>query len=572
MSSALPIQLRYTLIQNSTVPSGFKNGGFYGINVQAQNYTASFYYKPLAGASVGGGKFNVGLSDLNGQTTYGVSTIDVFNASVNTWSQFSLNISVFTAASSTTNAFFIEFPIGSNGSFEFNLLSCFPPTYKDHVNGARADIAQAFADLKPGFVRLPGGDDLEGLSVPERFIWNDTIGSLENRPGRRGRWTGFNTEGFGLIELMTFVEDIGATPVLAVYAGYSLDQKPVPKDQLQPYIDEVVKELDFLMAPATNNSMGALRARLGRSKPFNIKYVEIGNEDGIRTAPKTYNYRWSAFYKALSRRYPNITYIATTLKSIDSPPAVDDHDYRVPLYFIQNFRRFDNISRSGPKILAGEFSVINDDDSKISSPFSAGRLDFPSIKSAVAESIYRIGFERNSDIVIGGCYAPVLQNIDNTQWRPNLIVFNASLVVKSTSYLAQKIFGENLGDLLLNSTAANSTITHRSVRKGQEGDGKFGNLYFVATKRTNDNTLIVKLASVDPNDILVKAQIQGSTTSSTGLAYILTAGPGVDPSTIHNTMDKPNAASIATAPVSSTNGTWSITVPSWSVVVVTLTL
>ena len=132
---------------------------------------------------------------------------------------------------------------------------------------------------------------------------------------------------------------------------------------------------------------------------------------------------------------------------------------------------------------------------------SAGRLDYPSIKSAVAESIYRIGFERNSDIIIGGCYAPVLQNIDNTQWTPNLIVFNAGLVVKSTSYLAQKMFGENLGDIILNSTAANSTITHQFVRKGEEGDGKLGNLYFVATKRTNDNTLIVKFASVDPNDI-----------------------------------------------------------------------
>jgi alpha-N-arabinofuranosidase len=371
---------------------------------------------------------------------------------------------------------------------------------------------------------------------------------------------------------MTFVEDIGATPILAVYAGYSLDQKPVPQDQLQPYIDEVVKEMDFLMASATNNSMGALRARLGRSKPFDIKYVEIGNEDGIRSAPMTYNYRWPAFYNALSQRYPQITYIATTKKSINSPPALDDHDYRVPSYFIQNFRRYENVSRSGPKVLAGEFSVVNDDDSKISDPFSSGRLDYPSIKSAVAESIYRIGLERNSDIVIGGCYAPVLQNIDNTQWRPNLIVFNAGLVVKSTSYLAQKMLGENLGDLILNSTAANSTITHQFVQKGQEGDGKFGNLYFVATKRTNDNTLIVKMASVDPNDILVKAQIQGSTTSSTGLAYILTAGSGIDPSTIHNTINNPNAASIVTLPVSAVNGTWSVTVPSWSVVVVTLTL
>lgn len=572
MSSALPVQLRYTLAQNSTILSGFKNGGFYGINVQAQNYTASFYYKPLTGAYVTDGKLNIGLRDSTGQMTYGITTVDVSMCSVDVWCNFNFTISVFQNASSANNTYFVEFPIGSNGSFEFNLLSCFPPTYKDRANSARRDIAQAFADLKPGFVRLPGGDDLEGLSVPERFIWNDTIGPLKNRPGRRGRWTGYNTEGFGLLELMTFVEDIGATPVLAVYAGYSLDQRPVPQDQLQPYVDEVIRELDFLMAPAINNSMGALRARLGHSKPFDIKYVEIGNEDGARSAPQTYNYRWAAFYNALSQHYPNITYIATTLQSINSPPATDLHDYQVPSYFIQNFRRFDNISRSGPKILAGEFAVVNDDDSKMDQPLSSGRLAYPSIKSAVAESIYRIGFERNSDIVIGGCYAPVLQNINNTQWIPNLIVFNASFVVRSTSYLAQKIFGENLGDLLLNSTASNSTIAHQFVRKGEEGDGKLGNLYFVATKRTSDNILIVKLASVDPNDILIKAQIQGSTTSSTGLAYILTAGPGVDPSTVQNTMNNPNAASVVTTSVSATNGTWSITVPSWSVVVVTLSL
>ncbi len=213
-----------------------------------------------------------------------------------------------------------------------------------------------------------------------------------------------------------------------------------------------------------------------------------------------------------------------------------------------------------------------DDDSKINILFAGGHIQYPSIRSAVAESIFRIGFERNSDIVVGGCYAPVLQNIGNTQWRPNLIVFNAGLVVNSTSYLAQKIFGQNLGNLLLNSTASNSTIAHHMVQQGQEGDGKLGNLYFVATKNTNDNTLIAKLASVDANDILVKAQIQGSSTSSTGVAYILTAGPGVDPSTVQNTINNPNAASIVTVPVSATNGTWSVIVPSWSVVVVTLTL
>jgi alpha-N-arabinofuranosidase len=570
LSDASPAQVRYSLVTSSTSASGFKNVGFYGMNIQAQNYTTSFFYRSLGGAYAAGGKLSIGFRDSTGQVTYGVTTIDVSKAPVDSWFYFSFIISVFVNTTNTNNFFFIEFPAGSQGDFEFNLVSCFPPTYKNRFNGARMDIAQAFADLKPGFIRLPGGNDLEGPTIPERFIWNNTIGLLESRPGRRGTWTGYNTEGFGLIELLTFAEDIGATPVLAVYAGYSLDRKAVPEDQLQPYIDEVINELDFLTASASNNRMGALRKRFGRTQPFDIKYVEIGNEDFFATS--SYSYRWPAFYNALSQRYPNITFIATTTNSIQSPPAVDDHDYQVPLYFIQRFRRYETVPRPGPKVLAGEFAVINDDDSKIDNPFGAGRLDYPSMKSAIAESIYRIGFERNSDVIIGGCYAPVLQNIDNTQWTPNLIVFNAGLVVKTTSYLAQKMFGENLGNFILNSTAVNSTISHQSVRKGEEGDGKLGNLYFVATKRTNDNTLIVKLASVDANDTLVKVQIQGSQTSSEGLAYILTADPGVDPTTVHNTISNPNAASIATIPVSAMNGAFSITVPSWSVVVVTLTL
>jgi alpha-N-arabinofuranosidase len=570
LSNALLAQMRYSLMTSSSSASGFTNGGFYGMNIQAQNYTASFFYRPLPGAYTAGNELKIGFSDSMVQIAYGISTIDVSKAPFNIWSHFSSIIPVVSAAPSTTNFFFIEFPAGSKGDFEFNLISCFPPTYKNRPNGARIDIAQAFADLKPGYLRLPGGSDLEGLTIPQRFIWNNTVGLLENRPGRKGTWTGYNTGGFGLIELATFAEDIGATLGLAVYAGYSLEKQSVPQDQLQPYIDEVINELDFLTASASDNEMGALRKRLGRNQPFDVKYVEIGNEDIVATS--TYAYRWPAFHNALSQRYPNITFIATTTGGINTPPAVDDHYYSVPLYFIQNFRRYENFIRPSPKILVGEFAVVNDNDSYIDNPFAGDRLDYPSVKSAVAESIYRIGFERNSDIIISGCYAPVLQNINSTQWKPNLIVFNAGLVVKSTSYLAQKMFGENLGNFILNSTAVNSTMTHQSIRKGQEGDGKLGNLYFVATKRTNDNTLIVKFASVDRNDILVKTQIQGSTTSTAGLAYILTAGPGVDPSTVHNTIDDPNAASITTISVSVTNGTFSITVPSWSVVVVTLTI
>ena len=566
--------MRITIYPSEEIAS-FTNNGFSGFKLEPQDYFLSFYYRPLPGSKVADGVLFVGLADEPEDTIYGETRIDVSKAPVGIWSNYSTIINVAHTSPTTQNIFYVDFPLGSYGDFEFNFISCFPPTFKNRSNGARRDIAQAFVDLKPGFVRVPGGNDLQGSSIAERFIWNNTIGSLLHRPGRSGTWTGYNTEGFGLMELMTFVEDIGSTALLAVYAGYSLNHQAVPRDQLQPYIDEVINEIDFLTASADDNPMGALRKSLGRAQPFDLKYVEIGNEDFIYPASSTYNYRWTDFYNALSRRYPNITFIATTTvttEKIPSPSVVDDHDYQVPMYFIKRFRRFERVSRTGPKFLIGEFAVVNDNDLYITSPFVGPRLVFPSIRSAVAESIYRIGFERNSDIVIGGCYAPTLQNIDNTQWTPNLLVFNAKQIVRSTSYLAQQLFSVNLGNIVLHSTATNSSMTHKSVRKGKEGDGKLGNLYFVATKRTSDNTLILKLASVDPNDTTVRVQVKDSHTSTEGQAYILSAGAGVDPATVKNTIDNSTAASITTQVVSSKNGTFSITVPSWSVVVVTLVL
>jgi alpha-N-arabinofuranosidase len=573
VSKALPSHLKFSLSSKSVAASGVTNIGFYGINIQAQIYNASFFYRPLVGASVSSNKLTVGLRDSTGRITYGMSIIDVSSALVSNWTKFSTSIPIHDAAPTSNNTFFIEFPQGSFGDFEFNLISCFPPTYKERTNGARIDIANTFAELKPGFIRLPGGNDLEGRSISERFIWNNTIGPLEYRPGRKGTWTGYNTEGFGLIELLTFTEDVGATPILAVYAGYSLDGRSVPKDELQPYIDEVINEIEFLTAPADKNRMGALRASLGRREPFNIQYVEIGNEDGIGAGLITYNYRWSAYHNALSKRYPNITFIATTTAFISSPPATDDHHYRSPVYFIENFRHYEKLPRSGPKVLIGEFSVVNNDDIELTNSSQSDQIQYPSIKSAVAESVYRIGFERNSDIIIGGCYAPVLQNIADTQWTPNFILFNAGSVVKSTSYLAQQMFGQHLGNIVLNSTASKKKdISPHSIHKGEEGDGKLDKLYFIATKDTKTKILIIKFANVDSSDILVNTHIQNSSINSNGTVYTLSAGPGVDPSTVQNTLSNPNAASIITNPISIINATCSITIPSWSVVVVTIPL
>ena len=371
--------MNFSIKSQSSTVSGFYNTGFYGINVQAQTYQASFFYRPSPGALVTGNRLTVGFRDVTGQTTYGLSTVNVSAAIIGNWSKLSVPIVVRTAAPTSNNTFFIEFSRGSSGDFAFNFISCFPPTFKDRPNGARLDIANAFLELKPGFIRLPGGNDLEGRTISSRFVWNHTIGSLEQRPGRKGTWPDFNTEGFGLLELMTFAEDIGAAPVLAVYAGFSLDQVSVPEDKLQPYIDEVIDEIDFLFAPAETNRMGALRASLGRREPFNISYVEIGNGDFLDLGLVTYKYRWPAYYNALSKRYPQMNFIATPIQLISPPPIVDDHHYRGPVFYIDNFRHFESLPRSGPKVVVGEFSVVNNDD------FQSGE-DLESVDSIIRPS------------------------------------------------------------------------------------------------------------------------------------------------------------------------------------------
>jgi alpha-N-arabinofuranosidase len=134
-----------------------------------------------------------------------MSTIDVPSAVVGNGTKFLVSIIFHDTAPTSNNIFFIEFPQESFDEFEFNLISGFPPTYKDRTNGARIDIVKAFAELKPGFIRLPGDNNLEGHSISDLFISNNTIGALESRPGQQGTWTGYiNTEGFGLIELLTF--------------------------------------------------------------------------------------------------------------------------------------------------------------------------------------------------------------------------------------------------------------------------------------------------------------------------------------------------------------------------------
>ena len=66
---------------------------------------------------------------------------------------------------------------------------------------------QLLSDMKPAFLRLPGGNFLEGDTIADRFPWKKTIGPLEQRPGHRGCWRYGASDGMGLLEFMEWCED-----------------------------------------------------------------------------------------------------------------------------------------------------------------------------------------------------------------------------------------------------------------------------------------------------------------------------------------------------------------------------
>ncbi len=190
------------------------------------------------------------------------------------------------------------------------LVSLFPPTYHDRPNGNRIDIMEKLAAMRPSFLRFPGGNYVEGNNIANRFDWKKTIGPLVDRPTHASPWSYQSTDGMGLLEFLEWCEDLNMQPVLAVFAGYTLDGQVVqPGPDLEPYVQEALDEIEYATG-GPDTKWGAVRARDGHPAPFSVPYVEVGNEDNFDRA-KTYDGRFAQFFKAIKAKYPDIQVIAT---------------------------------------------------------------------------------------------------------------------------------------------------------------------------------------------------------------------------------------------------------------------
>ena len=254
------------------------------------------------------------------------------------WKRYTFTLKTGPTTSTSSN-YRIEFLVAHPGSAWFALLSLFPPTWHDQPNGFRPDLMDKVAALHPKFLRFPGGNFLEGQHLNEHFDWKQTVGPLVDRPGHQAPWMYRSTDGMGLLEMLTWCEDLHMEPLLAVFSGYALDQTHInPGKDLEPYVQDALDEIEYVTGDASTR-WGAMRARDGHPAPFPLHYVEIGNEE-YHDPSGTYDARFAQFYKAIKQDHPQLQIVASAPVTSPRPDILDDNDREAHRHFYRTATQF----------------------------------------------------------------------------------------------------------------------------------------------------------------------------------------------------------------------------------------
>jgi alpha-L-arabinofuranosidase len=433
-SAALPASGKMIVEQADAANTfGVRNRGWWGVPVRPNTtYTGEVYAKGDAAAAAA--KVRVSLIANDTGKVLAEATLPALTAD---WKPYAFTMRTGGDAGASANNQIVV-SVDHPGTVWLQLLSVFGPTYKDRANGNRVDLMEMLAAMHPAFLRFPGGNYLEGNTIPERFDWKKTIGPLVDRPGHASPWRYHSSDGLGLLEFLEWCEDLKIQPVLAVYAGYSLQQQHVnPGPGLEPYVQDALDEIEYVTGDATTK-WGAERVKDGHPAPFALTYVEIGNEDFFDQS-KSYDGRFTQFYKAIKAEYPQLQLISTAnsrgneVKSV-KPDMIDDHYYKRAEEFFADTHHYDKADRNGPKIFVGEWATREGTPT-------------PNMGAALGDAAWMTGMERNSDVILMASYAPLFVNVNpnGMQWQSDLIGYDANSSYGSPSYYAQVLFANHVG-------------------------------------------------------------------------------------------------------------------------------
>jgi alpha-N-arabinofuranosidase len=547
--SANPRFLRVTLHKNASGRIGLSNEGFRGMGIkEGERYDFSLMHRGgaaiglhielvnAAGKNIGGAKLAVAATGVGGTTTamgggplgesaggntYAASGEAAGGASRGEWKKESVS---FTATATEPRAR-LNIWLDGSGTIDLDMISLFPEdTWKKRPGGMRADMIQLLADMKPGFIRFPGGCIVEGFDLSQRYQWKKTIGPVEDRQLIINRWNFefphrptpdyFQTFGLGFYEYFQLAEDIGAEPLPIINCGMACQfnsAELVPLDELGPYVQDALDLVEFANGdPGTK--WGKVRADMGHPAPFHLKMMGVGNENW---GPQ-YVERLKLFTAAIRAKYPDIKlvnssgtdpngdrfdYLNGELRGMKAD-IIDEHYYRRPEWFFSNAGRYDHYPRNGSKIFCGEYAAQSDKTVSVNNKNSW--------LTALSEAAFMTGLERNADVVCMASYAPLFAHADGWQWTPDLIWVNNLQSYGTPDYYVQKLYSLNKGTQVVPITLNNDAIA------GQDS------LYASACMDETTNELIVKLINASAVEQTRAIQLDGQQkTASQGQLTVL---------------------------------------------------
>ena len=540
---------------------GLVNEGFRGMGIKQNNqYNFSVFAKISPGSDL---KLKIELIDPKGVVIGGAGFED-FSSS---WNKYKASFKAIRTEAKAT----LSLMITGKGLMDIDMVSLFPSdTWKGRPGGLRKDIVEMIADLKPGFVRFPGGCIVEGRNIENRYQWKNTVGPVEDRTMIINRWNMemrnrpapdyFQSFGLGFYEYFLLSEDLGAEPLPILNCGMSCQfnaAEVVPLDELDPYIQDALDLIEFANGSASTK-WGNLRASMGHTEPFNLKYIGIGNEQW----EEQYIERYREFEKVLMAKHPEIKIVSgsgpgasgayfdyawTELRKLN-PALIDEHYYMPPEWFQANASRYDNYDRKGIKVFAGEYAAHGIDGA---APESRNTWI-----SALSEAAFMTGLERNAEVVHMASYAPLLAHVDAWQWRPDLIWFDNLQTFGTPNYYVQKMFSTHRGTHVIPVLQAGRPVTGAD------------SLYASATTDKNNARAYIKLVNTSAKPKTVLLNTEGASLLKNGEIEILKAEGLYD----YNSVSDPKLIFPSSRQVTLTAGKLNVNLEPRSVNVITLDL
>ncbi len=536
---------------------GLENSGWFGIGLeQGKQYRLSFWARTAGKAKTAG--IGVMLCDVNGNFDNQILAMEQIEVKGNKWSRYEVTLEPSkTLQKASLRVLLMDDNPEAKADLEH--ISLFPAeTFNGDENGLRKDLAQALADLHPGILRFPGGCIVEGTTLDNRYQWKNTVGPVENRPINLNRWSCsafermfpdyYQSGGLGFYEYFRLAEEIGAEPVPIISCGMACQFQNDPAwdvncklEDLNSYIQDALDLIEFANG-STSSKWGKIRAQMGHPKPFNMKYLGIGNEQW----GEDFKARFEPFVKAVREKHPEIKVIGTSgpylggewfddlwkeMRRLDVD-LVDEHYYSWEGFYERNADRYDSYPRTGPKVFAGEYACHGSDGKK-----------FNHFNAALLEASFMTGLERNADVVYMSSYAPTFAHIEGWQWRPDLIWFDNLRVMKSCSWYVQSLYANNRGSRVIPITAEGKPVVNLNGLN--------------ATAAIDDATgdIIIKIANLNQYSQTVSYELPAGLTSAEKTT--LHSDNAVD----ENTLDEPErivpqTVAIDLTPVSDPNNGW----------------